>query len=50
MLSMRLLDKRGGYLYQHRPDLFPQGFMTDEEQALWVAYYKQTTAEAKQRG
>lgn len=38
---MRLLEVRGGYLYQHRPDLFPQGFLTDEEIALWAVYYQQ---------
>ncbi len=32
---------RGGYLYQHRPDLFPQGWLTEEEIALWCAYYEQ---------
>ena len=36
---MALLDLRGGYLYQHRPDIIPQGFITSEEQALWAAYY-----------
>lgn len=44
---MKLLDMRGGYLYQHRPDVIPQGFMTDEELALWSAYYERKNAEAK---
>jgi len=35
---MALLDARGGYLYEHRPDLFPQGFLTYEEVVLWAAY------------
>lgn len=26
-------------MYQHRPDLFPQGFLTDDEIALWSLYY-----------
>lgn len=47
MLAMTLLDKRGGYLYQHRPDIIPQGWMTDDETALWVAYYERKAAEAK---
>lgn len=38
---MRLLDVRGGYLFQHRPDVIPQGFLTDEELGLWCAYYDQ---------
>lgn len=37
---MTLLEARGGYLYQNRPDLFPQGFLTNEELALWSAYYE----------
>lgn len=37
---MALLDKQGGYLYQHRPDIIPQGFVTQEELSLWSAYYE----------
>lgn len=37
---MSLLHARGGYLYEHRPDVIPQGFMTDEELALWSAWYE----------
>ena len=44
---MKLLDMRGGYLYEHRPDVIPQGFLTDEELALWSAYYERKHAEAK---
>lgn len=44
---MRLLEMRGGFLYQHRPDVIPQGFMTDEELAMWAAYYERKAAEAK---
>lgn len=47
---MRLLDMRGGYLYQHRPDIIPQGWMTDEEVALWASFYGSRAAEAKNRG
>jgi len=36
---MALLELRGGYLYEHCPHLFPQGFLTSEELALWSAYY-----------
>lgn len=42
---MALISQRGGYLYQHRPDLFPQGFLTQEELSLWAAYM-----EAQNRG
>ena len=37
---MSLLHARGGYLYEHRPDVIPQGFITDEELALWSAWYE----------
>ena len=36
---MALLDRRGGYLYEHRPDVIPQGFLTDEELMYWSAFY-----------
>lgn len=39
---MALLDQRGGFLYQHRPDLFPQGFLTLEELVLWAAFRERT--------
>jgi hypothetical protein len=35
---MQLLDMRGGYLYEHRPDIIPQGFLTNEEIAIWSVY------------
>jgi len=31
---------RGGFLYQHRPDLFPQGFLTLDELTLWSMWYE----------
>lgn len=37
---MTLIESRGGFLYQHRPDLVPQGFLTGEELGLWCAYYE----------
>jgi hypothetical protein len=40
MQTMQLLELRGGYLYQHRPDIIPQGYLTNEELALWSAYYE----------
>lgn len=39
-MTMRLLELRGGYLYQHRPDIVPEGYMTDDELMLWSAYYE----------
>lgn len=48
MLAMTLLERRGGYLYQHRPDIIPQGWMTAEEVALWCAYYERRESEREQ--
>jgi hypothetical protein len=36
---MALLELRGGYLHEHRPDIIPQGYLTNEELSLWSAYY-----------
>jgi hypothetical protein len=47
---MILIEKRGGFLWQHRPDVIPQGFVTDEEISLWGAFYEMRAREAKQRG
>jgi hypothetical protein len=35
---------RGGFLYQHRADLFPQGYLTLDELQLWAMYYEQKDA------
>ena len=40
---------RGGYLYQHRPDVISQGWMTDDEVALWVAFWELRQAETGER-
>lgn len=37
---MTLIESRGGFLYQHRPDVIPQGWLTHEELSLWCAYYE----------
>lgn len=34
-----LCDARGLFIYQVRPDLFPQGILTDEEVYLWNLFY-----------
>lgn len=50
MITMRLIEQRGGFVYQHRPDVIPQGFVTDEEICLWSAFYEVKAAEDKRRG
>lgn len=50
MISMQLIERRGGSLYEHRPDVIPQGWQTDEELALWAAYYEIRAQEGGKRG
>jgi hypothetical protein len=45
---MAVLEARGGYLYQHRPDLFPHGYLTMEEMSLWAAYTEIRNAEREE--
>ena len=47
---MRIAEQRGGYLYQHRPDVIPQGYQTDEEMAMWAVYYERREKESKHHG
>jgi hypothetical protein len=35
-----MIEQRGGFLYQHRPDVIPEGYQTEQELMLWVAYYE----------
>jgi hypothetical protein len=30
----------GGFLYQHRPDLFPEGYLTRVELVLWGLFFE----------
>lgn len=39
-MTMQLVEQRGGFLYEHRPDLFPQGYLTNDELTMWAAYYE----------
>lgn len=37
---MTLCDQRGRFLYEVRPDLFPQGRLTLTEMQLWGQFYE----------
>jgi len=43
---MALLDLRGSgeFLFQVRPDVFPEGFLTQVEVCLWIEFYKEKEA------
>ena len=47
---MRIAEQRGGWLHEVRPDVIPQGWLTNEELSLWVAYYERRSMENKKRG
>ena len=38
-LSLKLSDSKGRFLFETRPDIFPQGFLTEDEIRLWSIYY-----------
>jgi hypothetical protein len=44
---MIMLEQRGGFLWEHRPDIIPQGMVTNEELSLWSAYYERQAAARK---
>lgn len=45
--ALMLCDMRGRFLFEARPDLFPQGRLTVEEMALWSMYYEEKHRERK---
>lgn len=46
---MYLLDLRGGYLYQHKPSVFPGGEISGTELLLWDFYYQQKKSSSTKR-
>lgn len=37
---MALCSERGRFLFEVRPDLFPAGYLTPLETALWAQWYE----------
>ena len=35
-----MADKAGKFLFEIRPDVFPEGYLTEGETALWAKYYE----------
>ena len=46
--SLALADVRGRFLYEARPDLFPEGYLTLTELELWALHYQRRDAQIKQ--
>ena len=42
---MSLAEQRQRFLYEIRPDIFPQGYLTDTELELWGLFYQEKEAE-----
>ena len=38
--SLALCHLRGRFLYEARPDIFPEGFLTNAEIELWERFYE----------
>ncbi len=46
---MGLLDKRGAFIYQVRPSLFPEGELTATEMLLWNWFYEEKNEQLKSK-
>lgn len=44
---MNLCEARGKFLYEARPDLFPEGYLTQLEVAIWNEYYRERNESMK---
>jgi hypothetical protein len=38
---MALCSERGRFLFEVRPDVFPEGHLTQSETALWALWYEE---------
>jgi len=44
--SLMLAEKKGRFLFEIRPDLFPQGFLTELETQVWADYFEERREES----
>lgn len=44
---MMLADKNHRFLFEIRPDVFPEGFLTRNELTLWTLFYQDQSAKLK---
>lgn len=45
---MALCSERGRFLFEVRPDVFPEGFLTTTETSLWAKWYEDQRMRNKQ--
>ena len=43
-----LCADRGRFLFEARPDLFPEGYLTKCEMAIWSEYYRERNEAQRQ--
>jgi hypothetical protein len=43
-----LCAERGRFLFEARPDVFPEGRLTQDETAVWALFYADREARRKQ--
>ena len=46
---MILAHARGRFLFEIRPDIFPEGFLTEHEIALWARFFEEKQQAQKKR-
>ena len=46
---MSLADTRGKMLYELLPHVFPEGYLTDTELALWGLFYEERERKRRKR-
>jgi hypothetical protein len=46
---MELCAVRNRFMFEVRPDIFPEGWLTDTESELWARYYDEQERNRKQR-
>lgn len=44
---MALCSERGRFLFEARPDVFPDGYLTPAETALWGLWYEERSRRQK---
>lgn len=44
-----LCAEMGRFLFEARPDLFPEGYLTDIEMGLWGEYYRERNESSKRK-
>jgi hypothetical protein len=45
--ALHLADRGGRFLFELRPDLFPEGMLTPLEEILWGLFYQERAEQQK---